>query len=305
MNSRTSTIATLSLALLGQLCLAGCMEEFDPPSLVDKTRPLGAEVLVDGDPARATPRPGETATVTWLMAAPGDLPELGWFFAVCPAGTGSQAESCAAAPLAVAGGQGTPSFQLAVPTEDVLGGTQRLTVYGQICQDGMPALDPTTGLPSCAGAGTTVTTDIWLLRQEPANHNPALAARPFWFDGVDWSGDAGLDCSGLPVVAAGSKGHVIALRTLAEDREATLAADGTATRETLQISHFTTAGALSRSYSFVETDDQSPTNDLDMKWDAPEIVPVDGKVRFTFVARDMRGGLGYATRTVCVRSSME
>jgi hypothetical protein len=94
---------------------------------------------------------------------------------------------------------------------------------------------------------------------------------------------------------------VIALHTLAEDRELVPTPDGTTTHETLQISQFTTAGTLSRSYSFVVTDDENAANDLESKWDAPEVAPVDGKVHFTFVTRDMRGGLGYATRTECVQ----
>jgi hypothetical protein len=78
-------------------------------------------------------------------------------------------------------------------------------------------------------------------------------------------------------------------------------AEGTLVRETLQISQFTTDGELDHSYNFVEASDESAVNDLEVKWDAPEVAPVDGRVRFTFVARDLRGGVGYAARTVCVQ----
>jgi hypothetical protein len=295
MNSRK----TFSIALLVPLVLAGCMEEFDPPSLIERARPIGALVQVDGDPMRATPRPGEAATVTWLMAAPGELPPLFWAFAVCRAGLGDQTAACAPAPLAVADGQGAPSFQIVVPTEDVLGDAQRLTIFGQICENGAPVL--VGNVPACPGAGDTVTVDILLQRSEQANHSPALAQRAFWFDGVDWPVDMGGDCAGLPVVAAGSKEHVITLRMLAEDRETVVQADGTLARETLQISQFTTDGDLDHSYNFVEASDESAVSDLEVMWDAPEVAPVDGRVRFTFVARDLRGGVGYATRAVCVQ----
>jgi hypothetical protein len=282
MNSRK----TFCIALLSQILLAGCMEEFDPPSLIDKPRPIGAVVQVDGDPGRSTPRPGESATVTWLMVAPGEMPALSWSFAVCRWGMMDQASACAPAPLAVASGQGTPAFQVVVPSEEVLAGAERLTVYGQICEDGVVV----DGV-GCSGAGTAVTVDIHVQRGEQGNHIPAIAARPFWLDGAPWV-DGAMGC-----VPVGSKGHVITLRMLAEDREL----DAAMAREILQVSQFTTAGKLDHSYNFVESSDESPASDLEVRWDAPEVMPVDGIVRFTFVARDFRGGLGFTTRRVCVQ----
>ena len=301
-------IEPLLAFLLAGTVLAACGEPFDPPSLIDKTRVLGARVEVTGDTTRATPRPGESATVTWIMAAPEALPPLAWTFVVCRYSAGTPAEACAPAPLAVAQGTGTPSFQVQVPTADVLGTTPRLQLFGQVCQDNAPTLDPQTNLPTCAGAGTMATVDITLQLGEQANHNPALAARPFWFDGAEWpADDAAADCTSLPHVAAGSKGHVLRLATLAEDRETivTPSADPTAapttTREVLQISNFTTAGKLGQTYSFVEADDPRGEADVDVTWDAPELSPADGRVHFVFVARDLRGGVGLATRTVCLQ----
>ena len=308
MTSRT-TIGTRALLtiLLSSTALAACGEPFDPPSLIEKTRVLGATVEVIGDPARATPQPSESATVTWIMAAPEALPPLAWAFVVCGFGAATPAEACAPAPLASAQGTGTPSFQVLVPTMDMLGDAQRLTLFGQICQDGAPALDPQTNLPTCPGAGTFATLDLYLQRTDQPNHNPDLADRPFWFDGADWPVDAPtLDCATLPHVAAGSKGHLLRLRTLAEDRETFVTpptdATGapTTTREVLQLSNFTTAGELGQSYAFVEADDARAEADIEVTWDAPETVPADGRVHFTFVARDLRGGVGVVTRTACV-----
>jgi hypothetical protein len=298
----------IALATLATALLAGCGEEFDPPSLITGTRVLGAVVQVDGDETRATPQPGETATVTWIVVAPDDVPPLGWAFVVCPAGPGANEAACAAAPLFTAQGTGTPQFRLPVPAADGLGDTSRLTVIGQICDGGVPGLDPQTGMPACPGAGATATIDIHLQRTADANHNPALAARPIWFDGAAGPADDGtLDCTSLPTVAAGSKHHVLRLATLAEDRETIVtpaadpAAAPTTTREMLQISSFDTDGDLGQTYAFVPADDASPEADVEIKWDAPDVAPAEGRVRFYFVARDLRGGVGLATRAVCVQ----
>jgi hypothetical protein len=309
MRTNSTTKPTIiALATFAATLLAGCGEEFDPPSLIAGTRVLGAVVQVDGDETRATPQPGETATVTWIVTAPGQVPPIGWAFVVCPAGPSADQAACAAAPLAIPQGTGTPQFRLAVPAVDVLGDTSRLTVIGQICENGVPSLDPQTGMPACPGAGTTATIDIYLQRTTDSNHNPPLAARPFWFDGAAWPADDGtLDCTSLPTVAAGSKEHVLRLATLAEDRETIVspavdpAAAPTTTREMLQISSFDTDGELGQTYAFVAAEDESLESDVEIKWDAPDVAPAGGRVHFYFVARDLRGGVGFATRTVCVQ----
>lgn len=309
MNSH-STIkpSILALAICTATLLGGCGQEFDPPSLISKTRVLGALVQVDGDPSRATPRPSETATVTFIVVAPAPVPSLGWAFVACQAGPATNPASCAAAPLASFQGTGTPVLRITVPSAEVLGNTSRLTVAGQICDEGVPAIDVQTGMLACTGAGTMVTVDVHVDRAGTPNRNPDLAARPFWMNGVAWPSDeAALDCTSLPTVAAGSKDHVLRLATLAEDRETvvTPAADPanppTTSREMLQISSFDTAGELGQSYAVVPSEDSSPEFDVEIKWDAPEVAPADGRVRFYFVARDLRGGLGLATRTICVQ----
>lgn len=200
-----------------------------------------------------------------------------------------------------------------MPTAEVLGTTTRLQLFGQICQDSAPAPDPQTNLPTCTGAGTMATVDIPLQLGDQANHSPALADRPFWFDGAVWpANDAAADCAGLPQVNAGSIGQVLRLATLAEDRETIVretvvipsadpATAPTTTREVLQISSFTTAGTLGQTYSFVKADDPRSEADVDVTWDAPALSPIDHRIHFTFVARDLRGGVGLATRTACLQ----
>ena len=45
---------------------------------------VGARVEIE-DSDRAWPEPGETATVRWLVAHPGEVRPLSWAFRVCPA----------------------------------------------------------------------------------------------------------------------------------------------------------------------------------------------------------------------------
>jgi hypothetical protein len=305
--TKTGEYPALLALLLAGTALGACGEPFDPPSLIEKPRVLGATVEVVGDPTRATPLPGESVTVSWIMAAPDAMPELAWAFAICRSVGTTPAEACAPAPLALAQGTGVPSFVVTVPTADLLGNASRLTLYGQICQDGAPVVDSQTNLPGCPGAGTFATLDIYLQTTDHANHNPNLADRPFAFDGAMWlADDPTLDCTQLPHVAVASKGHVISLGTLAEDRETVVfpPSDPTGapamTREILQISNFATAGELGQSYIFVEASDPRDEVDVEVTWDAPADMPAGGRVRFTFVARDLRGGVGAVTRTLCV-----
>jgi hypothetical protein len=48
------------------LATTACTSSLDPATLIARDRVLGAKVIVDVDPSRAWPAPGEHATVTWL-----------------------------------------------------------------------------------------------------------------------------------------------------------------------------------------------------------------------------------------------
>lgn len=281
---------------------AGCMPDFEPASLIDRVRVLGARVDVAEDPGRASPRAGETATVTWLVTAPGEMPPLSWAFMVAE----GHAE-----PFALLQGQGTPHFDVVVPADAKAGW---LSVVGQICAGGEPVIDEATKLPACTGgdAGTTAKMEIAIQTDDQPNRHPEVAGRALWFDGAEWAANADAadadGCGGLPRVTAGSKGHVLRVRTVGDDRERYLALRGdppvpTMVREALQISQFTTAGELERVYSAVEASDGRAEADVNVKWTAPKAddVPEGGmKVGFTVVVRDGRGGLDWVTRSVCV-----
>ena len=305
----------LLLGLAGCTFIAGCGPAFDPASLIKNTRVVGARIEVEGAPDRATPMPGETANVTWLVTSPDATPPLGWAFAVCVPGTiyGKTSLGCQDPPLARFDGAGAPPrLSIGVPARTALGGAASMVLYGQICPgpDSTPTFDPQSGLPGCTGGrGTTVSLDIPLQLGDDANHNPT-ADRAFALDGEAWPAGAASDdpCALGPRVAASSKGHVIGNTTEGSDREpyTNIVGDppvATPTRERLQISQFTTAGALKSQFSFVEATDQSAATTVDVTWDAPEAAGVFAggtAVTFTFVIRDDRGGTDWTTRTLCV-----
>jgi hypothetical protein len=309
---RTDMIITTLLGLAGFVFIAGCGPTFDPASLIESTRVVGARSEVEGAPERATPRPGETADVTWLVTAPQAPPPLHWAFAVCTVENASL--GCDGAPLALfEGTDAIPRIAVPVPPADALGTAAALVVYGRLCpgDDSLPMFDPQQGIPSCTdGGGTTVSTSIPLqLADADANHNPT-ADRAFTFDGQPWPalGPDDDPCLMGPRVPADSPGHVIGNATEGSDREPypTIAGDpplASAARESLQISQFTTAGAMKSQFSFVEATDENATTTVEVKWDAPKAaeVPAVGRpVTFTFVVRDNRGGTDWTTRALCV-----
>lgn len=290
------------------LVVAGCGPEFDPASLVETTRVLGARIEVEGAPDRASPLPGETANVTWLVTSPGDEPPLSWTFAAC-----AGSASCVDAPLArFDGTTSPPRIAFAVPSAAALGGAASVLIVGQVCAgvDSVPTVDPQSGLPGCTGArGTTVSLSLPLQVGADANHNPT-ADRAFTFDGAAWPAPGAGDdpCALGPRVAADAKAHVIGNTTDGADRERYTVVVGdppvaTPARERLQISQFTTAGRLKSQFAFVEATDERPATTVDVSWEAPEAdeVPPGGKpVTFTFVVRDERGGSDWTTRALCV-----
>jgi hypothetical protein len=313
---RVAAPAKLSLmrdwapAILATFFTMGCSgPDFDPPSLVESTRVVGARVEAPGADDRASAAPGESATVRWLVTAPGAVPNLTWAFALCSPAAGGDL-GCASAPLAVFQGAGNPpTFPVVIPTADKLGGADQLTLFGRICDTGTPVFDPQTGNPGCSGGpGTTASVALHVQSAGVINHNPT-AEHGARLDGQDWPPPvAGADpCATGPSVVAGTENHVVEVVTEGADRETYTANVGdpplpTPARETLQVSLFTTAGKLKSPFVFVEASDPSPETTVAVKWNAAKVVDVAAPtpVTFTFVVRDGRGGVDWTTRAACV-----
>jgi hypothetical protein len=295
-------------AILATFFTLGCGPTFDPASLVTSTRVVGAHVEAAGADDRASAAPGESAQVTWLVTAPGAVPNLQWAFALCAPAAGG-ALGCDSTPLAVFQGTGNPpTAPLTMPAADVLGANDHLTLFGRICDASAPVFDP-QGNPGCAdGAGTTASVAIHVQTPDTVNHNP-VADHGLTFDGQPWPAlAAGSDpCAAGPTVAAGTEDHEVSITTVGTDRETYAASLGdppvpTATREALQVSFFTTAGKLKSPFVFVEAADPSPETPASLHWNAPMVsdVAAPTPVTFTFVVRDGRGGTDWTTRAACV-----
>jgi len=312
-------VSARTRAVVAALCavvVTGCIEGFDPPSLITKSRPIGARVEVAGDADRPWPAPGEVAAVRWLVVGPEEPDPLTWGFVVCPAiltPTGDR--FCAGEPFgfgfSAAPAVAEPTLSFTVPPAEALGPLEEILVLGIICVDGTPAIDMEPFDVRCEGdgaQGTLVTFAIPLALEGRTNRSPTIPADAITFDDGAWAEPVGTvpleGCASvaggteLPSVRAGADPVVLHLQPVASDREIYTVGDQMG-RETLTFSHFVTSGELERQFSVVDDD----TADVTVEWTPPAVedVSADGtRVRFHFVVRDGRGGIAWTARELCV-----
>ncbi|MDB4960287.1 MAG: hypothetical protein JWP01_286 [Myxococcales bacterium] len=287
------------------LALSACASSLDPATLIARDRVLGAKVTVDDDPQRAWPRPGEHATVTWLTASPGASPEFSWILAACPAATSSGFPICDGAVFASSQSRGpVPVMSIAVPADIA---TRSFVVLGAICASGNAIIDATTFAASCddGSLADRVSQHIFIARDGATNHHPNIIDAPFTFAGVAWNDRKEPGCGGLPEISADSNDVLVGVAFEASAREMFAVVDEPAPwREELQLSVFATAGELTQRYAYVEADDMREVSPVAVEWTPPtaEEVPAEGlRVTFSFVVRDLRGGLDATTRALCVK----
>ena len=287
------------------LLASACTSTLDPATLITRDRVLGAKVTVDVDPQRAWPAPGERATVTWIMTSPGTPPVFSWVLAACPAATREGLPICAGPAFAHSESTGSvPVLQLAIPA-DITAGS--VVVLGAICASGTPVIDETTLTASCddGSLADQVSEHVGIATGGMANHHPNIVDATFTLAGASWRASQAPGCDGLPEVAAGTEKALLGMSFAAAAREwFAVAGDPAPWREELQLSPFATAGDLVERYAYVEADDARDVSPVVVEWTAPSAdkVPADGlRVAFTFVVRDLRGGIDVATRALCVR----
>ena len=290
-----------ALLLTMAVCVSGCDDPLKSVELVQEPRVLGARVEVTDDPGRAAPAPGETATATFLLAAPELATSLGFALLACPAAARQGSRSaCSGEPFAQIlseNGQ-APSASLSFDVPADLDPQGRVTLLGIICPDGTPSADGSR----CDGAdpGTAVQLELELARDGDVNLNPELQAGSVAFDDAEWTELAAVDgaCSGLgfPEVAVGSK-HSLTVSLDESDRdEVPHPSELDPARESLQLSHFISAGDITRAFETIAWDSDELTRKT--SWVAPQ---APGLVKFWFVLRDFRGGGAFAERAVCVQ----
>lgn len=278
-------------AAWGLLAIA-CDDPLKEVDVIEETRVLGARVEVEGEPERASPAPGETATVRWFVVAPDVEPELSFRLVVCEATSGdSGVPECAKEPFAEASRdeprRGAPSITFEVPKATR---SSSLAVKGVICEG--------VNLEACNGdVGTEVSFDFSLIgvgdENETPNENPTLGALKF--DGEPWS--EGTDCAKLPRVEPKSE-HEITIELDEDDRDPVIPEfDVEPDRETLQLSHFTDHGSFSSAFTVIEPSSTELVRRV--QWLAPSRAPERGVARVFVVLRDSRGGTDWVTRAVC------
>jgi hypothetical protein len=319
MRANHTTLRMMGLALAALAASAGCSNDLPVASHLERTRVIGARVSIAADPGRAEALPGESVAVEWIVAGPRPPATLDWAFAVCVAGQGA----CVDAPAIAGTGTGTPILvPLATPDASALAGGFLPLMFGGVCADGTLGLDPSGAMPTCTGPDASGSDTRFLvpvrLDGGTPNRQPDLDNDLLELDGATWdpatatvaaAGDPCDASTGLPVVTATPPGgtevkHPIRLVSDADDRESYVPAGASApTLEELQLSNFATAGKFESSYAAIFPTDTRPDADVTMKWVPPGSAEVAGGgevVTLMFVVRDLRGGLGFTSRALCL-----
>jgi hypothetical protein len=303
------------------LCLmaVGCGDPLDHGEIIRGARVLGARVRVEDEPSRAWPRPGERATVEWLVVSHAPPPALGWgFYACAEADVRVGLPACQRAPFAsvVSSSLSTepPLLSLTVPDLDALGDAVALAIVGAVCADGNAQVDPDRESASCdsdSTAATLASVEVGLARDGRSNQNPSIEDDRIELDGRQWdapSGESmapGSECAATAALVATAGSDALQVRfTLARDDREPLTSEESPSgdaRETLTLSHLATGGDLERQFSVIESTEPSATPSVSVDWSPPEQAPSGGiLVRFVFVLRDGRGGTDWTMRDVCV-----
>lgn len=280
--------------------LTGCDEDHAGVELIEKTRVLTARVEVAGEPNRASPLPGETVNVRFVVVAPEPEPELAFRLSSCVAiDSASTVPECADAAFAssveLEPQPALPSIEFVTPAE--LTGSEWLAVRGVICPAG-GTLEGEASDACSNGRGQAVSIDFPLDDGRGPNSNPTLLGVSL--DGAELPVESGTstDCSALPQIQAGSKKHPLRVELDPSSRDPLPVSDSSdAARESLLVSYFITHGLLEHAWGSLPS--TSPGNAVTTHWDAPAVrSPV--LARFVVVARDGRGGSDFTERRVCV-----
>ena len=288
------------------LASGACDDPLVSVERIASLRALGARVEVDGDADRAAPFPGESAEVRFFVAAPELTPSFGFGLVACEALPGEAGTPrCAGEPFSsVYTEPASDSPALAFRVPDSAPPDSRVAVLGVLCEGEAPR--PESVPPVCENEGIEhrLSLGIWLPGESEANRNPDLTEEAISFDGEALAVVAPVEgaCAGLgfPEVSKGSN-HGFSVTLADDDRDSLPTDDGVGpSRESLQVSHFSTSGELDRAFSYVSADDSELS--VSVAWQAPggDIEEGGRLVRFFFVVRDFRGGSAFTERAVCV-----
>jgi len=305
MSARTSLLPFLSLFAVA-LGSTGCDDSLKSVSLIEETRVLGARIAVEADESRASPAPGERASLHFFVVAPSGEPQFSYALSLCAVSpTNSGFPPCVGAPFASAvqadSTRADARLDFQVPPEIELSTTPHAFASGLICPDSGLNLAADGSATCLVGSGTQVAFEFELAGSEPSNHNPGFSADALTLDGEPWpaSDETSCDAGTLPQVAAKSR-HALRIDFSDADFEPlTRQTSLDPARETLLVSPFSDAGKLEHGFLSLSAD--TPPEQRRVSWDAPALTSTaPNLVRFYFVVRDARSGEDFTNRALCV-----
>ncbi len=278
------TIVTLPLLF----ALVACQEPLKDAQTIEEPRVLGVRVATESN--HASLDPGQTAELQVLVAGPEGPLHARLAYKACEA-----ADSVHGVPYCEGNvlSEGTVDVNGTPLTFDVPASTGdgvHLALLGVACPQSEPSLGEDSLDGDCEGAEPPLrwSFDAWTASSDFVNRNPDLSELRIAVGGavipLDVL-DASPSCDDAPEVAADTT-HLLEVALGAGAREA---------GEDLQLSHFATGGKLERQYSFVSPDEALEAS---LEWRSPR---PGTAVKHYLVLRDGRGGVSFASFSLCAR----
>lgn len=311
----------LAIALVAMSAF-GCAEDLDPANRLDEPRVLGILAsVVDGE-GRTNPRPGETVAFDWILEYPGARETATYAFFACePAATAFGVDFCSseadmlALEIEITPTLEAPRFEVTIPADY---GTSGVLVLGAICMGGdidtaIDMTDPTAEVCRDGIGRGQIVTSTQPVELDGRFENMAPTITEILLDDVVWTStppddpSGGCDeSSGYPTYRMDGEPAVLVLRAGEREPYEVFIGDPPEAEpriEDLQTSYLSTAGTLDQTFGFI--DDINAESEVE--WtpiesdDEDMEVPEEGLiVKFVFVTRDLRGGVDYTTRALCL-----
>ncbi len=279
------TLAPLTIVLT----LVGCQEPLKDAQRIEEPRVLGVRVATASNGASL--EPGQSAELQVLLAGPEGPLHARLAYELCEAADSAHGVPFCAGDVV---SQSTVDVDGAPIAFDVPASTPEgahLAFLGVVCPEGEPELheDPSDSGCSDGTEALRLSFDAWTAGADFANQNPDLSELRVTLGNTTIPLDA-LDASpscdaNAPEVAA----------EVNHELEIVLGAGARESGEQLQLSHFSTSGLFERQYSFVEPEEAPETS---VAWRAPS---AGTAAKQYLVLRDSRGGVSFASFSVCAR----
>lgn len=286
-----------SFGLVLLLPLWSCADALKDAQTLEEPRVLGVRVATADD--QADPPPGEDAAFEVLLAGPSGTLDARLAYRLCQAESSTRGVPFCAGPALAEGAAllDGASIPLAIPGDLASGAP--LALLAVACLASEPRLSEEPLDWGCAGDEPALrfSFDARAGGADFSNRNPDLSGLTVSLDGADIPLDelrAPASCDGDAPKVGASTAHRVAISLGANAREPGDASTGDSL-EALQLSHFSTGGSFERQFSFVEGQQEAEAT---LKWSAPT---AGVAVKQYLVVRDGRGGVSWASWSVCTR----